>query len=328
MTDGPARAASPGAPDTTRPSRPPRTREGRGKRGLQAQRAPDYVLVGHICADILPDGTAVLGGTALYSALTVAALGWRVGVLTRGRYAVTIDGVAIPDLDVFSDRVQVIVQDAEWPTFFVNEYAGGRRNQQITRWAGPIDLRGLPPHWRNTRVLHLGPIAQEIDLRQTSGLQPRFLGVTPQGWMRDWPRGTGGKVQMHHLRLPREFVSTIDGIVVNDEEFVFSRDTIEAVGRDGYGVVTIGVNGAHLYSPDGLIVSPGFDVPVVDPTGAGDTFTAAFFYRIADPSISAQSALQFANAAAGLSLGGIGASAVPSRAAIRRLIDEVAASGR
>src|SRR5688500_16203155 len=107
VTDGPA-------PDRKGPGRPPRVRGGREKRGgLQSQRAPDYVLVGHICADILPNGTVVLGGTALYSALTVAALGWRVGVLTRGRYGVTIDGVAVPDLGAFSDRVQVIVQDAE-----------------------------------------------------------------------------------------------------------------------------------------------------------------------------------------------------------------------
>ena len=321
MTDDPA---SPGTLDRKEAGRPQRVRGGQPKRGLQAQRAPDYVLVGHICADILPDGTAVLGGTALYSALTVAALGWRVGVLTRGRYGVTIDGVAIPDLGVFSDRVQVIVQDAEWPTFFVNEYVGGRRNQQITRWAGPIDLRGLPPHWHSPRVLHLGPIAQEIDVRQAAGLQPRFLGVTPQGWMRDWPRATGGRVQMHHLRLPKEFLSTIDGIVVNDEELVHSRDSIEMIGRTGYGVVTLGISGAQLYSPGGMIEVPAFDVPVFDPTGAGDVFTAAFFYRIADPSVTAEAALNFANAAAGLSLAGVGASVVPSRAAIKRLIDQVA----
>jgi sugar/nucleoside kinase (ribokinase family) len=142
--------------------------------------------------------------------------------------------------------------------------------------------------------------------------------------MRDWPRGTGGKVTMHHLRLPKEVVSSIDGIVVNDEEFVYSRDTVEQIGRNGYGVVTIGVNGARLYSPRGQIESPGFDVPIVDLTGAGDTFTAAFFYRITDPNVSPVSALEFANAAAGLSLGGIGASAVPSRAAIKRLVDQVA----
>ena len=56
---------------------------------------------------------------------------------------------------------------------------------------------------------------------------------------------------------------------------------------------------------------PAFKVPVVDLTGAGDVFTAAFFYRIADPSNTPEEALRFAHAAAGLSLGGVGASRNP-----------------
>ena len=89
---------------------------------------------------------------------------------------------------------------------FINEYTAGRRIQTMPAWAGPIDLRGLPPHWRNARVIHLGPIAQEIDPKQTGSLTPYFLGLTPQGWMRDWPRETGGRVKLNHLRLPGELV--------------------------------------------------------------------------------------------------------------------------
>ncbi|WP_410962722.1 hypothetical protein, partial [Salmonella sp. SAL4446] len=36
--------------------------------GLQTSRTPEYLVIGHICADLLPDGKVVLGGTALYSA--------------------------------------------------------------------------------------------------------------------------------------------------------------------------------------------------------------------------------------------------------------------
>ncbi len=320
MTEPPERPASSGSPDAKRKPSPNRGNRSR----VGTNRPPDYVVVGHICADILPDGTAVLGGTALYSALAAATLGWRTGILTRGRYDFDLDGLKIPGLDFITDRIQVIVQDAEWPTCFVNDYSSGRRQQQIQRWAGPIDLRGLPPQWRTPRVLHMGPIAQEIDVRQSTGLNPQFLGITPQGWMRDWPRATGGRVQSLHLRLPREFVSQVDGIVVNDEEFVDSRDTVEAIGKNGYGIVTLGSGGAKLYSPDGQITSPGFNLPQVDPTGAGDVFTAAFFYRISDPSVTPEQALEFANAAAGLSLGGIAASAIPSRQAIKRLLDRVA----
>ena len=291
-------------------------------RGID-HRPPDYVVVGHICADILPDGTAVLGGTALYSALAAASLGWRTGILTRGRYGFPINDLQIPPLAINDDRIQIVIQDAEWPTCFVNEYdATGRRTQQIKRWAGQIDLSGMPPSWRAARVIHLGPIAQEIDVRQSTGVNPGFLGITPQGWMRDWPRATGGRVQAIHLRLPAEFVSQVDGIVVNDEEYVTSREIVDAIGKSGYAVVTVGEGGAGLTYPGGHVSSPGFKVPVVDLTGAGDVFSAAFFYRIADKSISPADALRFANAAAGLMIGGIATTKIPTRRASRQLIDQ------
>ena len=253
MTDRPARPSTDGFSEAKRtPSAASRSKPKGSGRDSRQRRPPDYVVIGHICADILPDGTAVLGGTALYSALAAATLGWRTGILTRGRYGFDLNGLDIPPLTIGSERIQIVVQDAEWPTCFVNEYApSGRRTQQIARWAGPIDLRGLPPSWHTARVIHLGPIAQEIDVRQATGLNPQFLGTTPQGWMRDWPRATGGRVQPTHLRLPPELVSQLDGIVVNDEEFGFSRDMVEAVGKHGYGVVTLGENGAKAFTPKG-----------------------------------------------------------------------------
>jgi sugar/nucleoside kinase (ribokinase family) len=283
-------------------------------------------VIGHICADILPNGSTVLGGTALYSALTAAALGQRVGVLTRGRFGVRAGGYDIPSLDQYAERLSIVVQEAEWPTCFVNEYSpSGRRTQTVPRWAGPIDLRGLPAHWRNARIVHLGPIAQEIDVRQTGALTPSFLGVTPQGWMRDWPRATGGRVQPLHLRLPAELLSRIDGIVVNDEEFVYARDTVERVGKSGYGIVTLGVQGARMWF-DGRrtpIDAPAYNLPVVDPTGAGDVFAAAFFAEVTNPRSTPEAALAFANAAAGLSLDAVGTTGIRSRKAVRRLVDGV-----
>ncbi len=127
------------------PSLPPRITRGGDKRGrkrqslspnrelrgMQSERAPDYLVIGQVVCDIQPDGSGVLGGTALYSALTAARLGARVGVLTRGRYGERIDGIDVPSLEPFSDQLTIITQDAETPTFFVNEYLGSRRTQTI-----------------------------------------------------------------------------------------------------------------------------------------------------------------------------------------------------
>jgi sugar/nucleoside kinase (ribokinase family) len=53
----------------------------------------------------------------------------------------------------------------------------------------------------------------------------------------------------------------------------------------------------------------------VDPTGAGDTFATAFLIRLHETGDAGEAA-RFAAAAASLSVGGIGAAAMPVRAEI------------
>ena len=322
---------SPRHPDTPTPQKKPRdpslppriTRGGdkRGRkrqtlspsrelRGMQSERAPDYLVVGQIVCDIQPDGSCVLGGTALYSALTAARLGARVGVLTRGRYGERIDGVDVPPLEPYSEQLTIITQGAETPTFFVNEYVGSRRTQTIRRWAGPIDLRGLPPHWANAKVIHLGPVAREIDAHQALSLAPGFLGITPQGWMREWPMERGGRVRHVPLRLPPALLAAADAIVVSDEEIAQARPAVEWVGARRIGVVTLGPNGCNLLYAGHRAELPGYPVKTVDLTGAGDVFAAAFFLKASDRRVSPVTAGRYANLVAALSLRGIGPDAI------------------
>lgn len=312
------------------PSLPPRITRGgdkRGKkrqplsaersfRGMQSERAPDYLVIGQIVCDIQPDGSGVLGGTALYSALTAARLGARVGVLTRGRYGEQIDGVDVPSLERYSEHLTIITQEADSPTFFVNEYSGSRRTQTIRRWAGAIDLRGLPPHWANAGVVHLGPVAREIDTHQVLALNPGFLGITPQGWMREWPMEKGGRVRHVPLRLPPELLARTNAIVVSDEEIAQARHAVEWVGARRIGVVTLGPNGCNLLYAGHRAELPGYPIKTVDLTGAGDVFAAAFFIKASDPTVSPVTAGHYANLVAALSLRGVGPDCIPPIAEI------------
>ncbi len=255
--------------------------------GMQTTRPPEYLVIGHICGDIQTDGSVVLGGTALYSAITAARLGWRTAVLTRGIYGREVAGYQIPSLEEYAGEVSIIVQDADTTTMFVNEYAGGHRTQKLPQWAGPIDLRGLPPHWRNARIIHLGPIAQEIDTKQTGSLTPFFLGATPQGWMRDWPKPTGGKVTHNRLRLPKELVSRLDCIIVSQEEIASAGIPSRPSEPTGSGSSPwAGRRQGDLRRPARQYSS--FKVDVADHTGAGDTVAAAFFIGATDRAISAR----------------------------------------
>ncbi len=287
---------------------------------MQSERTPQYLVIGHIAADLQPNGQVVLGGTALYSALTAARLGWRVAVLTRGVFGQTVAGMDVPSLEPYGDKISIICQDADVPTTFVNEYLADRRVQTIKHWAGEIDLRGLPPHWRNARVIHLGPIAQEIDQRQTGSLTPEFLGATPQGWMRDWPHETGGRVRHIHLRLAPSLLGRLDGVVVSVEEISQSREVVERVGSRRLGAITQGSDGARIIYGGERADLPGFRIDTVDLTGAGDVFAAAFFVRATDRKASAVTAGRFANAVAALSLRAVGADGIPTLDEVEALL--------
>lgn len=328
MTSGASRASGEFGKKQTpggKPAREPFRREPFGKAGrrsgIQLSRTPDYLVIGHICADLQPDGNYVLGGTALYSAIAAARLGARVAVLTRGVFGRSVAGMKIPSLDALADEsISIIVQEGELPTVFINEYQADRRVQTLPHWAGPIDLRGLPPHWRNAKVIHLGPIADEVDPRATSGLTTQFLGITPQGWMRDWPRETGGKVKHIPLKLPGGLLGRIDCAIVSIEEIAYARDVVTQVGNRRLGVITQGADGARIIAGGQRFELPGYNVPIRDLTGAGDVFAAAFFLKASDRTISAEKAGRFANAVAGLSLGQVGAFGIPTIPQIEELL--------
>ena len=77
--------------------------------------------------------------------------------------------------------------------------------------------------------------------------------------------------------------------------------------------VTEGKDGVRYHNGEHEVVIPGYQVDVVDTTGAGDTFNAAFAVAIAEGSTINQS-LKFANRAAALSVTQFGAQGgMPSR---------------
>ena len=43
---------------------------------------PDYLMLGHITSDLLPDGATIPGGTSLYAARTAQRLGRRPGIVS------------------------------------------------------------------------------------------------------------------------------------------------------------------------------------------------------------------------------------------------------
>ena len=70
-------------------------------------------------------------------------------------------------------------------------------------------------------------------------------------------------------------------------------------------IVTLGEQGATYFDSE-LINIPGMKAEIIDTTGAGDTFNGALAVGISE-GMTIKEAVQFANQAAGLSVGGLGA---------------------
>jgi sugar/nucleoside kinase (ribokinase family) len=239
--------------------------------------APDYLAIGHVTIDYGPDGEPSLGGSALYAALLAARFGLRAAILTRGRFD-DLPNEELPNaLTRFASEIEIIVQESDEPTTFTNVNVAGRREQTIHTWAGEIDLNGLPPMWRSSRIIHLAPVAQEIDVRRAGRLSPDFFGVTPQGLMRKWRSDNDGKVSLIPLRLPFEFLGRINAMVLNSEEQSLARDEVEVVGSRALVAITRGPTGAQVVDRGQQMQIPAFKVPVRNDTGAGDVFAATLF---------------------------------------------------
>lgn len=86
-------------------------------------------------------------------------------------------------------------------------------------------------------------------------------------------------------------------------------------------VVTMGSKGVCAF--DGQFAyREGFSVPVVDTTGAGDTFNAAFIYGVIQ-NYPLQKSLLFASAAAAISIGGVGPKGImPTKSLIHNFLKE------
>lgn len=122
---------------------------------------------------------------------------------------------------------------------------------------------------------------------------------------------------------PDEVLDSVTYVTPNEHEaaLMFPEKSTEEILRGRESVVmTIGKAGV-LYGAGGEIVKvPGFSVPVVDTTGAGDTFNGAFAVARSE-GMQMGEAIRFANAAAALSIGKFGAQGgMPARKDVEELL--------
>ncbi len=244
----------------------------------------DYLVIGHISRD-LTDHRSVPGGTALYSALTAQALGCQVAVVTSVSLDYDVASI-LPDI-----AVQVVPTNKT--TTFRNTYERGHREQTIYEVAGEITPADIPEEWRRASIVHLGPVAGEIDPQMIKLFSNSVIGLTPQGWYRRWRKD--GRVYPGEWRGAEEILPFAAAVILSPED-IPNLDVIEELRQTAPIVVlTRQEDGCDVYFQDTVRQLPAPAITEVEPTGAGDIFAAAFLIRLHQTKGNPWESAEFAN---------------------------------
>ncbi len=271
----------------------------------------DYLVIGHITCDVTPDGYR-LGGTASYSALAAHALGLRVGVVSAWGGEISLTELG---------SIPITSYPAEHSTTFKNVFTSHGREQTILNHAPSLDYHMIPEPWRSAPIVHLGPVAQEVEPGLVRNFPSALIGVTPQGWMRSWDND--GKVSPAEWPEAAFVLERAGAAVISIEDVAGDEERVEEMASySRILAVTEAHQGARLYWNGDVRRFRPPELDEVDATGAGDIFAAAFFARLyttRDP----WEAARFATLLSAQSIARVGLDSIPTQLEIQDSLVEV-----
>ncbi len=262
---------------------------------------PEVTVVGHVTHDRYST-RIVPGGCAFYGARVYAALGAKVRLITSCG-ADFLRGDALAKLARVEARVGVLT------TSFENVFRDdATRIQHLDAQSSPLEPAALSDE--HASVLHLAPVLDEIDLH---AWMPRVrklvsrgsigrVALSVQGFTRA-KRAQGDGYVIDHVpwHPTMDLLAGIDVAFLSDEDLT-NQDGLLQLLCDAIPMVilTKGSEGAEVLAGSKRVASVGiYPTDAVDPTGAGDTFAAAFMITLAAGG-SIESAARTAAAAASI----------------------------
>jgi sugar/nucleoside kinase (ribokinase family) len=280
------------------------------KAGLLHSCDTTYLLIGHVTKDFLSDGSFVAGGTVTYAAMVAKRFGWRPVIVTaaasdfeRPRYLEDVEWNILPSSET---------------TTYRNEYGPHGRTQVVGPVARPIAGDDIPSHLHQAAVVHLCPVAQELEPAIARLFQDSLVVATPQGWMRYW--NAQGIVSLGDWLKAEDILAQLGAAVVSVEDINHNWTLAEQWAKQiPILVITQDKDGCTVFSDGKKQSFAARPADVIDPTGAGDIFAAAFFIRLRESGDPGQAA-RFANIVASMALERPGPSGVPSRAEVEEYL--------
>ena len=256
----------------------------------------DYLLIGHLTADIIKDGR-LLGGTVSYAAPIAKLFGHRVGLVSS---AAVGEDLLEPLLDVADVSIRV----AHETTTFENIYTSEGRIQYVHGLAAPLTYDMIPVGWLDTPLVHLAPLVDEVEYIIASKFPDATVMLTPQGYLRRW----GADKRVHFKRwLDKDLLSHVNILVFSKVDIADSPDLeAEFVQASEHVIVTDGKNGGIYYHNGEQIPYTPYLVQEVEPTGAGDVFAASLLASLLNVNHDMQAALKIAARLAAISVTRVG----------------------
>lgn len=253
-----------------------------------------------------------LGGSVIYAGLTAHALGERVAVVTRA-------GPDVPVKDTLPNLQVHLLPSTVTTTFRNEEHPGGRRRQLMAALAEPIRTEDIPRGWIQAEVVMLAPVAGELGAELVDFFPSSTLVATPQGWLRGWNKQ--GLVSPKLWQDAERVLPKVRIAILSEWDLGQDHAIIEHYARlVPILVTTAGPRDATVYIYGTAHRVPAFPTAVVDATGAGDVFAAAFtvwFHRCGDP----LEAARFAHCAASLSIEGSGTTTIPTLPRVEKRLE-------
>lgn len=225
----------------------------------------EFLSIGHICMDKVGEGYQV-GGAAAYGGIATQQLGFQHAALTSF-------GADFAFANTF-DKSQLHIIPSSKTTIFKNVAINGIRHQQIFQKASNIKIEQLPKNWAAIPMIHICPIANEVDLHFLRHFSTESLTcISPQGWMRQW--NEDGIVTPKKIKDWSIF-SGATFICISEEDINFDTALAERIAQYcQFLLLTKGENGVSLYLHNQQVHYPAFPTKVMDTTGAGDVFAAS-----------------------------------------------------
>ncbi|MEA4813084.1 MAG: PfkB family carbohydrate kinase [Anaerolineaceae bacterium] len=247
----------------------------------------EYLIVGHLTKDLLGEGRSKMGGTVSYAGLTALALGNRVKMLSSCSAQTDLSPLAGMEMELILSQNTTTYENIATPQ---------GRVQYMYEKAQQLTQKAIPSAWLGAPLVHLGPVADEIDPEIHQAFPKSFIGITPQGWLRGF--GPDGKVKPIHWRYSEALLKRADATVLSLEDLGADPEKINdwrSVSK--VLVITRSKDGATVYQGT---ESRHFAAPpqnLLEDTGAGDIFAACFFHAFsqnADPFKAAPFAVELA----------------------------------